>query len=308
MSTRVLFVLLVLAHLIWGGAFIVLKIVLASLTVSQVLLGRVLLAALIYAVLWPRIPKPDYRRGDWKYLGLLALCEPFLLFTFETLGLRYTTASQAGMIVACVPLTVAVGAYFLYRETVRRRSMAGIALAVLGVVIVSAFGGEVSGAPNPLLGNFFMACAVLSGTCYALTVKHLAARYSFLFLSAVQVFGATLLFLPGALMDPLPASLSWEVLGGIAYLGIGLTFCVYFLINYALTRVKAAHVILFSNLIPVFTLLLAFFILDERLNAIQYAGAALVMGGVLLAGAPEETAASDEDRAPEVEAQAVSGV
>lgn len=299
MSTRALFVFLTLAHLVWGGAFIVLKVVLESLTVPQVLLGRVLLAAVIYAVLWPRIPPPDYRRGDWKFLGLLALCEPFLLFTFETLGLHYTTASQAGMIVACVPLTVALGAFLIYRETLKKRSVAGIVLAVVGVVVVSAFGGEAVNAPNPLLGNLFMMCAVLSATCYALTVKHLAARYSFLFLSAVQVFGATLLFLPGALMDPLPSSLSMEVIGGIIYLGVGLTFGVYFLINYALTRVKAANVILFSNLIPVFTLLLAFFILDERLNMVQYAGAALVMGGVLLSGAPEETEASAGTTEPE---------
>jgi len=294
MPTAFLFLLLIVAHVIWGGGFIVIKLIMGSFTLSQVLFGRVVLAAVIYAVLWKWIPKPEYRKGDWKFLGLLALCEPFLLFSFETLGLSYTSASQAGMIVACAPLTAAIGAFLIYREKVSRRCGMGIVFAVAGVVIVSAFGADDGVARNPLLGNFFMLCAVLSSTAYALTIKHLAERYSFLFLSAIQVFGATLLFLPGALSGPMPEAISWEAIGSMIYLGVGITFFVYFIINYALTRIKAAHVILFANLIPVSTIILAYFILGERLAPLQYMGAALVICGVLLAGAPESTEAGEE--------------
>ncbi len=281
--------LLVIAHILWGGGFIVLKIVMESLTIGQILLGRVLLASIVYALIWKRIPKPDYQAGDLKYLVIVALCEPFLLFVFETLGLSYTTASQAGMIVACVPLTVALGAFLLYRERVSRRCMAGIGFAVIGVVIVSAFGEAGGQSSRPLLGNFLMFCAVLAATGNALTIKHLSQRYSFMFLSAIQVFGATILFLPLAFTSPLPAEISWATIGGLIYLSLGITFCVYFIINYSLGQIKAAYVILFTNLIPISTLLLAFVILGERLSAVQYAGALLVIAGVVLAGAPESS-------------------
>lgn len=287
MSKTLLLVALAVVHIIWGGGFIVLKMVQETFTLEQILLGRVLFASLLYFILWSRIPKPTYQKGDWKMLLLLALCEPFLLFIFETLGLQYTSASQGGMIVACVPMTVAIGAYVVYKEKISRRCMAGILFAVLGVGIVSAFGEVNEHGSNPLLGNFFIFCAVLSATCYALTVKHLAARYHFMYLSAIQVFGATILFLPGAIMSPLPENLSWQALGALVYLGFGITFLVYFVINYALTRIKAAHVILFSNLIPVATLVLAFLILGETLTPVQYAGAALVLGGMFLAGSPD---------------------
>ncbi len=297
MPTTLLFILLIIAHIVWGGGFIVIKLLIGSFTLPQILLGRVFMAAVIYALIWHKIPKPTYQKGDAKFLILLALCEPFLLFSFETLALAYTTASQAGMIVACAPLAAAIGAFLIYREKVSQRCGMGIALAVAGVVIVSAFGASDGEATHPLLGNAFMLCAILSSTAYALTIKHLSERYSFLFLSAIQVFGATLLFLPGALAGPMPQEISWGALGSFLYLGVGLTFFVYFIINYALTRIKAAHVILFANLIPVSTLILAYLILGERLATLQYMGAVLVIGGVLLAGAPESSETTEAPQA-----------
>ena len=297
MPTALLFLLLVVAHIIWGGGFIVIKLLIGSFTLPQILLGRVFMAAVIYALIWRKIPKPEFRKGDLKFLVLLALCEPFLLFSFETLGLSFTTASQAGMIVACAPLAAAVGAFLVYREKVSRKCCMGIAMAVAGVIVVSAFGAGDSVAARPILGNFFMLCGVLSSTAYALTIKHLCERYSFLFLSAIQVFGATLLFLPGALAGPMPEAISWGDIGSLFYLGVGITFFVYFIINYALTQIKAAHVILFANLIPVSTLILAYFILGERLEPLQYMGTALVIMGVLLAGAPESSDTGEEPEA-----------
>lgn len=105
----------------------------------------------------------------------------------------------------------------------------------------------------------------------------------------------TILFLPGSVpvsaSAPAPETLPWEAIGALVYMGLGITFLVYFVINYALTRIKVAHGILFSNLIPVSTLLPAYLVLGETLNAFQYGGAAMVLCGVLLAGAPEEAGA-----------------
>lgn len=294
MPIGILMIALALVHVIWGGGFIVIKVAQESFAIEQILLGRVVLASVLYLALWRIIPKPTYQKGDWKPLLLLALCEPFLLFSFETFGLKYTSASQGGMIVACVPLTVAIGAYLIYKESISKLCLTGIVCAVGGVFIVSAFGGPSEHAPNPLLGNILIFCAVLSATCYALTVKHLCTRYHFMFLSAIQVFGATVLFLPGALSAPIPDNFDLNALWSILYLGLGITFLVYFVINYALTRIKASQVILFSNLIPVSTLVLAYLILNEELAPIQYAGVALVLVGVLLASRIEKNSQVSE--------------
>lgn len=289
MPIKLLMIALALVHIVWGGGFIVLKFAQETFTLEHILFGRVFFAAIIYILIWRTIPKPTYQKGDWKLLLLLALCEPFLLFTFETLGMQYTSASQGGMIVACVPLTVAIGAFFIYRERISKTCLGGIVCAIVGVIIVSAFGGDSEHAPNPLLGNLFIFCAVLSATCYALTVKHLCTRYHFMFLSAIQVFGATVLFLPGAVMTPVLNSFTFISLWAVFYLSLGITFLVYFVINYALTKIKAAQVIMFSNLIPISAMFFAYLILDEVLTPMQYAGASLVLLGVVVSGIPDKT-------------------
>ncbi|UZP67829.1 hypothetical protein N1030_02320 [Desulfovibrio mangrovi] len=67
-------------------------------------------------------------------------------------------------------------------------------------------------------------------------------------------------------MAPMSELLSREAIGPLVHLGLGIFFLVYFVISYALTRISAAHVILFLNLIPI----------------------PLLLCGALLAGAPEE--------------------
>lgn len=310
-SNRTLAILLVCANLTWGGVFIANKIAIEHFQLGQILFGRVVFAALCYLLLAPKIFKAiNYQKGDWKWLIAMILCEPCLLFSFETLGLSYTTASQAGMIVACCPLLTAVGAFFFYRENIGKRGLIGIAIAISGVIFVSASGEASENASNPFLGNLFMLMSATAAAAYALIFKKLAGRYSFLFLSAIQCFGGALFFLPSSGIlsllpaDMIPGFLPQSILMPlpeaplnawlcIVYMGLLVSFFSYLIINYAITRLKAGHVLLFSNLIPVFTLLLAFIILGERLNGLQYAGAGLVMVGVIFAGVPEDSETSE---------------
>ncbi len=288
-STRLTATLLILANLAWAGGFIANKFVLEHFSLWQVLLGRVAFAAAAYLLLWRKyMPLRHYKQGDWRLLAVMVACEPCLLFSFETASLQYTSASQAGMIVACFPFIVAIGAWIFYKESIRRRTLAGITTAVAGVALVSFGGGASAQAPDPMLGNALIFCAVLASSTYALLVKKLSQNYSFLFLSALQCVGGTLFFLPKALASPWPSA-PLSAWAWLLYLGLGVTFFSYLILNYAISRLKAAQVTLFSNLIPVFTLLLAFVLLGERLSVPQYLGAALVLAGVFLSGMPEES-------------------
>ena len=285
LSSSVLLCLLVLANIAWGGAFVANIIALQSFSLGHILFARVFFAALCYGLLWRHyLPLKTYHKGDWRWLLALVVCEPCLLFLFETLSLRYTTASQGGIIAACAPIAVAVGAFFAYRETIGKRCVLGMLLALLGVAMVLLTGDEATVAANPLLGNLFMGCAVLASTVYALLVKRLSASYPVVFLSALQCIGSSVIFLPMALAAPMPESPSLTAWLCLAYLGFIVTFLSYFIINTAISRIKAGHAMLFTNLIPVSALFFAFVILGERLNMMQYAGATLVLGGMVLAG------------------------
>jgi len=282
---------LVLAMALWGSSFVALKVAFAELPPLWVIFARMALGSLVFLGAWRWRGRMAYRAGDWKYLLGLAVCEPCLYFIFEALALQNTSASQAGMITALLPLLVAVGAFIFLRERISHANLAGFVLAVLGAVWLSLASEADVHAPSPLLGNFFEFLAMLCAMGYVLILKFLSERYSAFLLTAMQAFVGALFFLPVAAWSaPLPTTISLTGLVAVVYLGVLITVGAYGLYNFAVSRLPASQATAFVNLIPFFTLLIAALTLGERLNVQQLLAAGLVFAGVALSQwhAPEK--------------------
>lgn len=274
---------LVLAMALWGSSFIALKLAFAEVPPMWVIFGRMAIGSLVFLLAWRWLGRVQYRQGDWRYLLLLAACEPCLYFIFEALALQHTSAAEAGMITALLPLMVAVGAYLLLGERVAASAWAGFLLAVIGAVWLSLAGEASSTAPAPLLGNFYEFLAMLCATAYTLLLKRLSERYSPFVLTAMQAFIGSLFFLPLALWhEPLPEAMTPLGIGAVIYLGLVVTVGAYGLYNFGVSRLPASQASGFTNLMPVFTLIFAALLLGERLTPPQYLAAALVFAGVAL--------------------------
>lgn len=286
-SKNVLLALLIASYATWGGGMIAMKYAFESFTAMQVVFARVAFAGVIYLALyrlWTHIP---YQKGDWKYLTAMVLFEPCLFFLCETFAMTYTTASQGGVIAACFPLCTAVAAWLFLGEKLTRKTIIAMLFAVAGVAGASLAAESSAQAANPILGNLLMVGAVLSATGYAVCVRFISRRYSFLSISAIQALGGTLVFLPFVFTTPMPASVTMPALGGLLYMGLGVGFLVYLSFNFALKNLEAGVVALYGNLIPVFTLIFAFSILGERLNLTQALCVGLTLVGVVIAALPE---------------------
>lgn len=276
-------VCLIVAMALWGSSFIALKWAFAELPALWVIFARMALGSLVFLLAWRWRGRIRYRAGDWKYLLGLAACEPCLYFIFEALALQNTSAAQAGMITALLPLLVAMGAFIFLHERISRTTLAGFLLAMCGAIWLSLAGNADVHAPKPLLGNFYELLAMLCAMGYTLLLKHLSARYSAFILTAMQAFIGSLFFLPLALLSaPMPTSISLQGLAAVAYLGVVVTVGAYGLYNYGVSQLPASQASGFTNLIPLFTLVFAMLLLGERLNTLQLFAAALVFGGVAL--------------------------
>ena len=274
---------LVLAMALWGSSFIALKLAFAELPPMWVVFGRMAIGSLVFLLAWRWRGAIEYRPGDWRYLLALAACEPCLYFIFEALALQHTSASQAGMITALLPMLVAVGAFCFLRERVATTTWVGFFLALIGALWLSLSGDADQHAPAPLLGNFYEFLAVLCATAYSLLLKRLCERYSPFVLTAMQAFIGTLFFLPLALASaPLPTQFSGQGIAAVLYLGVLVTVGAYGLYNFGVSRLPVSQASGFTNLLPVFTLLFAALLLGESLSPLQYAAAALVFAGVAL--------------------------
>jgi drug/metabolite transporter (DMT)-like permease len=292
------------AVLFWGSSFAATKVALDSFSPMAVIWLRMTVASLAFAPFWRRVPKPDYRKGDWKLLALAGLLVPCLYYLFEGYAVLFTTSSQAGVISAIVPLLVAVGAWVFLHERLTTRSVVAIALSLAGVTALSLGGTAQASAPNPLLGNVleFLAMVCVAGSMLA--IKHLTARYSPWLLTGMQAAVGVVFFLPG-LMQLGSVSLSsvppvaWV---SVVYLGVAVTLGAFGLYNTALSMMPSNRAALAINLVPAVALIVGWLVLGETLTPVQLVACAVIVGAVVLG----ETGRESEEAAERVTGAAVT--
>jgi len=275
---------LILAMLLWASSFVALKLAFRGFHPMQVIFGRMFIASLCFAIFIPSFRKINWRRQDLKYLLIMAGCEPCLYFLFEAKALELTSASQASMITAMLPLLVAILAWRLLKEHISRRTMIGFALAILGACWLSLASDTSADAPNPLLGNFCEFLAMVCAAGYTVSLKHLTSNYPPLFLTAFQAFIGSLFFFPFLILPDVGFTASWETgpLLAVLYLGTFITFGAYGCYNYSLSRIPASKAAGYVNLIPVFGVILGMIVLGETLNSAQWLACGVVFSGLWL--------------------------
>jgi len=274
------------AMILWASSFIALKYAFLSYDAMVVIFARMAIALLFLLLFFRKVLQGvKILKSDLKYLALMALFEPCLYFLFEAEALTYTTASQAGMITALLPVMVAIGAWLWIGEQITVRIVLGGLLAFFGAVWLS-FGGTASNyAPNPLYGNAMEFLAMVMAVGYTLTLKHLSKRFKPLFLTAFQALVGSLFFAPFLWIESvsLPTSFPlWPTLA-VLYLGIAVSFGAYGLYNYGVSHLPASEASLYINLIPVFAVILGYLLLDEALGWDQLLGGGIILSGVWIA-------------------------
>jgi drug/metabolite transporter (DMT)-like permease len=163
----------------------------------------------------------------------------------------------------------------------------GIALSVIGVgTILTAVPGEKSGLQFIQAGNLLGLGAALCAGLYMALGRDLLNRYSPLVITTFQALLAVLIFFPLASWEWFTHR--WEDLNAltlvaVTYLALFCSVLAFFLWNYGISRLEASKAAVFTNLVPVFTVLGAYFLLGEKIYQGQMIGGALVICGVTLA-------------------------
>ncbi len=273
------------AMLLWSSAFIALKLALTVFTPLFLVTARLCLASVAVAMFWNRLRPFPYRTGDWRALVFMGLCEPLLTFLLETEALRWTSASQAAVVTALLPVLVALAAWPVLGERLGVRGALGCAISFSGVAWLTVAGTVTDQAPRPVLGNILEFLAMVVATGNILTVKRLSARYSPLHLTGFQTLFGAVCLLPGLLLPQgrWPEAFPLVPTLALLYLGVIVTLCAYGLYNFGISRIPAGQASAWINLIPVLTLVLDALLLGGVLSIWQCVAAALVLVGVAAA-------------------------
>jgi drug/metabolite transporter (DMT)-like permease len=276
---------LLLAMVLWGSSFVALKIAFRAYDPMVVIFGRMAVASICFLLFgrWILSSMP-VRWGDLKFILVMALCEPCLYYLFEAHAIERTTASQAGMITAMFPILVALAAGWLLKERVGPWTWLGSLVAAAGVCWLTFESEPSASAPDPALGNFLEFLAMICAAGYTVTLKRLTRSYSPFFLTAMQAFAGSVFYLPLIFLPSTRLPLQFEMTSGMAiiYLGAVISLGAYGLFNFGVKHISASRASAYVNLIPVFSVIMGWMLLDEALTGAQYAAALLIMAGVYM--------------------------
>lgn len=276
---------LIMATVLWSSSFIALKIAFRVYDPMFVIFGRMLVASICFLVVGKRLVRSlDYQKGDYKLILFMAFCEPCLYFIFEAKAVENTTASQAGIITAMLPILVICAAALFLKETVTKKSWAGALIAVTGVLWLTAESSPSSDAPNPVLGNFLEFLAMVCATGYTISLKALTDRYSPFFLTAIQALIGSIFYFPLLFLPSTELPQQWDTTSGMAivYLGAVITLGAYGLFNYGIKYLPANKGTIYINLIPIFTVILGWLVLGETFTLYQFLAGSLILSGVYI--------------------------
>jgi drug/metabolite transporter (DMT)-like permease len=294
-STLLTYLALALAVLFWGFSFVATKVALQSFTPFCLIFFRFIAASAFFILLLSRRGFPRLSRQNLGHLALLAVFQPGLYFTFETIGLQHTSATKTSLIIATIPVVVLLLSLVFLKERLRLMNALGIAISLVGVSLLIFGGGGDTEAAGSLFGDLLILGAVFSASIYMIMTRRLGQSISPVQITAMQIIFGAVIFFPAFLWD-LPrlhwSEVSRESLIALVLLTLFATIGAFLCYNFALSRIPAARAAVCINAIPLVTTFGAWLILDERLTAMQCLGGAIVLGAVYLANrSPDEVAA-----------------
>jgi drug/metabolite transporter (DMT)-like permease len=284
---RRIYVLLTLVVISWGGAFTAIRILVQDVSVFTVSFVRFALTTIgllaVSAVMRPE--RRPIQRADFGKVLVLALTGVVIYHVSLNYGERYVSADVASLIVASMPVMVALLSRSFLKERIGPRKWLGIGIALSGVVVLIT-----KGAPGATLeveslgGAAVVTLAPLSWATYTIVSKPLVSKYGPLPLVTVAMALGTLLLapvgIPAALHDLgrlTPGDWVWLV-----FLALACSTFAYAVWFYALEVLAASEVAVWVYFVPLAALVWAAIALDERLTWFIAIGGALVLAGVIL--------------------------
>lgn len=274
---------------IWGVSFAFQKTALDEIDVAAFTCVRyVAMLALAWAVLLVRraIGLPiGIDRTDVPRAALAGILGYSIYIVMSTVGLGRTTAFSTALLTGTAPLFAALLLHVLALETIRRRQVAGMLVALAGVTVfladkmIARLGTAGTGDVLSMAGAFFFAT-------YSVASKPLGSRYALpVMVAYTSTFGAVPVI---AVTLPAAVAHDWTHVSTAAWASLAWTIVVpvylaWTLWGWVIARSGVARASLFMYLVPVAGAVASHLLFGETFHALKLAGAALILAGLAVA-------------------------
>lgn len=270
----------------WGSSFLLTKIAVGSLAPAQVVTGRLVLAALVLAVVAVVLGRGMPRGGRaWLHLGLMAVVGNVLPFMLITWGQQRVDSGLAGILMAVMPLaTLVLAHFFVDGERLRRNRIIGFLIGFVGIVVLVG--------PQALVqlggsGEILVAQLAILGGAFAYAVNTILARHrpaADVWITSAAVLGfAALLSMPMSAPLGVPADVPQGALMAVATLGLVSTAAATVGYFRLVTLAGPTFLSQINYLIPLWAVGMGMLFLGERPQWNAVAALLLILAGIAFA-------------------------
>jgi drug/metabolite transporter (DMT)-like permease len=273
------------ATLFWGFSFIWTKEVLRFYPPITIVFLRLIISSIILITVGKLLKKiQKLKTKDIKTMLLLSLLQPFLYFIGESIGLTYVTSTIAAVIISTIPLFCPLASYIFYRERVSPMNFIGIVVSVFGVGLV-ILKDDFSFVASTV-GILFLLMAVLAAIAYSIVAKRITEIYNVYSIITYQNSIGILFFLPIFLYSDFQTFITTaptiDAIIPLLELSFFASSLAFIFFTYGIKKIGIIRTNSFTNIVPVFTSVFAYFILDETLIIRNIIGIVIVILGLSL--------------------------
>ncbi len=283
--------ILILITIIWGATFVIIKIALGNASPMVFVSLRFVLASLIllpfFIKMKREVAKPLLISG--ALLGVMY----FLGFATQTIGLNYTTATKSGFITGTFILFTPVFQLIFEKKKPSLGNLFGILFVIAGLILLSSKGNsildifhEIGGGFN--IGDFFTLLCAVFFAMYLVYLDIVSKKFDFISLSFLQVSVTAMLGIIFAFtlsvsnLELIRFSLTGNLIFALLYTAILATALATTLqtkFQKTITPTKAGIIFSFE---PIFSALLAYLIIHEKISRFGFLGGLLIFTGLLV--------------------------
>lgn len=275
---------LILASSIWGGMYVVVKVVVSVIPPLELVWARYLVAivALFMIGLITRQKWQIEKRYIIIIIAIGIIGNAISIVSQET-GTMLTTAQTGAIITSSTPAFMVIFARMILKERLTVKKILSVCLATFGVLLIVGI-GDVN--MSSTLGGIALVIAALTWALMSVLVKLLPSDYSQIVVTTYSVMVALTVLTPFVLPRLNEINISQlthpTIWGGILYLGIVSTACGFLLWNRGLQMLNASSGGIFFFFQPVVGTLLGWLILGESIGVTFWIGTIFIFTGVLL--------------------------
>lgn len=283
--------LLLSVTVVWGVNFSVMKGVYEHFHPLAFAALRFTLAVSALALILKALGYPlRIERQDLPSIVGLGVISNTVYQIIFVLGLDYTKAGNAGLLMSATPIFAYVTGMLLGRERFSYKVLLGILLSMSGVLAIVAAGAQQIAFGANWYGDLMIVAAALCWGAYSGSAVRLIAKYGPMRLTLWLMFTGTLGLIPPLM--PFVIRQDWRAIPLSGWLGFGystffaIVFC-YIAWSYALQHAGISRTTVYANVTPLSALVSAWILLGERIVAAQLVGAVLILTGVFLVRAQQ---------------------